>query len=691
MRRIDRNIKRAVPLLTAAALACLATSALATTPILLNDALNLSIEQLLEVKVVSASRYEQKSSEIAGSPQLIKADEIRMSGARNLGEALSLFGGVHLHNDGIYTRLGVRGFLRTGDFNARVLLLLDGRRLNELVFDGAYLGEEGPIDISLIERLEFIPGPGSSVYGSNAFFGVINIITKKVADLRTAQVNLEIAERQRLRYEGGLALRFDRGASGMLQVSRYESPGRQRSAQELGRAANATPAGRDKEWANRFYGRYDDGALSLSAVYVNREVNNANGAYLTAPDALQPNRDRLANVDLAYSKEIAPSLTLATHLSTSDYKFRSFNLADEVAGGTGDNEQISYARWLDADVKAIAKWRPDSTLVTGFEVTRVTSLDFEVLVPSLKKVLVDQQSRFTRWGIYAQNDWVPTSAVTLSLGLRLDGQTGRDAVLSPRIGAVYRPSNGSALKLQRGVAFRNPNAYELYYNAPEVGYRTNPSLREERVTSNELTFEHEFGQSASLRISAFNNKVDKLIDFVVDPNDGVLVFSNIGSATVDGLQADMQLMLPSGWLGGSVDGWRARLSATIQRGESSDASGVSSDRTLRNSPRSLAHLAVYTPRWQMPTIGGGANGSLAGSVIWQYVGSQQGRDMTISSYSILNATLIADNLWPGVSATLGVKNLLDRGYSYPLGDEFVQTGERGGARAFWLGARYRFK
>jgi outer membrane receptor protein involved in Fe transport len=688
MRRIDRNIKRAVPLLTAAVLACFATSALAA---LANDVLNLSIEQLLAVKVVSASRYEQKSSEIAGSPQLIKADEIRSSGARNLGEALSLFGGVHLHNDGIYTRLGVRGFLRIGDFNARILLLLDGRRLNELAYDGAYLGEEGPIDVSLIERLEFIPGPGSSVYGSNAFFGVINIITKKSADLPAAQVNLEITERQRLRYEGGLALRFDHGASGQLQVSHYESPGRQRSAQELARAANATPAGRDKEWANRFYGRYDDGALSLSAVYVNREVNNANGAYLTTPDALQPNRDRLANVDLAYSKEVAPSLTLATHLGSSDYKFRSFNLADEMSGGTGDNEQISRARWLDADIKAIAKWRPDSTLVAGFEVTRVTNLDFEVLVPSLKKVLVDQQSRFTRWGVYAQNDWVPTSSLTLSLGLRLDGQTGRDAVLSPRIGAIYRPSNSSALKLQHGVAFRNPNAYELNYNAPEAGYRTNPSLREERVTSNELTFEQEFGQRASLRISAFNNKVDKLIDFLVDPSDGILVFSNIGSATVKGVQADMQLALPSDWFGGSVDGWRARLSATIQRGESIDATSTNGDRSLRNSPRSLAHLAVYTPHWQVPTIGGGAHASLMGSLTWQYVGSQQGRDMTVDSYSILNATLVADGLWPGISATLGVKNLLDRSYSYPLGDEYVQTGERGGVRTFWLGARYRFK
>ena len=653
------------------------------SPAVAQDVLNLSIEQLLEVKVVSASRYEQKSSEIAGSPQLIKADEIRASGARNLGEALSLFGGVHLHNDGIYTRLGVRGFLRTGDFNARILLLLDGRRLNELAYDGAYLGEEGPIDISLIDRLEFIPGPGSSVYGSNAFFGVINIITKKAKDQPAAHAGFEIAEGRKQRYEGGLALKFDHGASGLLQVLHHASPGRQRSAQELARTASDLPAQRDAEWANRFYGRYDLDALSVSAVYVNREVNNANSAYFTQPSAVQPNRDRLASIDIAYSVEATPTLTLATHLGASDYAFKSYNLNVPANGVTTDNVQISHARWVDTDIKAIAKWRPDSILVAGVEVTGVSSLDFEVVSPSLKKVLVDQHSQFTRWGVYAQNDWTPVSPLTLSLGLRVDGQTGRDSVLSPRIGAVYRATPTSVLKLQHGVAFRNPNAYELYYNATEIGYRTNPSLRAERVRSNELTFETEFGAGASLRVSGFSNKVDKLIDFLADPKDDALVFSNIGSATVNGAQADIYVA--------QRDGWRARLSATVQRGTENSGMGDGT-KTLSNSPKNLAHIALFTPRWQPMKDNAG---TLSGSVIWQYVsaqqGAQQGRDGAVGGYSIVNTTLVADGLISGVSAQLGVKNLFDRAYVYPLGDEFVQAGERGSTRVFWLGAKVSFK
>ena len=115
-------------------------------------------------------------------------------------------------------------------------------------------------------------------------------------------------------------------------------------------------------------------------------------------------------------------------------------------------------------------------------------------------------------------------------------------------------------------------------------------------------------------------------------------------------------------------------------------------KTLSNSPKNLAHIALFTPRWQPMKDNAG---TLSGSVIWQYVsaqqGAQQGRDGAVGGYSIVNTTLVADGLISGVSAQLGVKNLFDRAYVYPLGDEFVQAGERGSTRVFWLGAKVSFK
>ena len=657
----------------AIALACACVAVV--RPALAEDVLNLSIEQLLDVKVVSASRYEQKSADVAAAPQVISSEEIRASGARNLIEVLALFGGVNVHSDGVYSRLGARGFLRTGDFNARILLLIDGRRFNELAYDGAYLGEEGPVEVSLIERLEYIPGPGSSVYGSNALLGVINIITKKPGDMPAANAAIEGSDRRYLRSQGGFALKFDNGVSGMLQLSRYQAPGRFRDASEIGGTpADVRSAGRDREWANRLFARVDWGDFSLSAVYVNREVNIANGAYLTATDVgSQPNRDRMANVDISYAKELNPDLRLSTRLAVSDYAFHGTTVAPATTPII--DVEVARVRWVDADAKLIAKWHQDSTLVAGVELTRVTKLDFLVDLMADRNVSVDQHSTYTRWGVYAQNDWIVAAPLTLSFGARLDGQTGRDSVYSPRFGAIYRPATATAIKLQHGRAFRNPNAYELYYNVPEVGYRTNPALRAERVTSNELTLEREFGAGVSLRVTAYRNKIDKLIDFVVDPVDEALVFSNIGAAVIEGIQTDLHLM--------QAGGWRARIGATFQRGMSHDAGGVT---PLRNSPRRLGHVALFTPHWR----GFGSGLNLYGSAILQYVGPQQGRDGIVGGYSLVNTTLVADEIWPGWSATLGVKNVFNRAYQHPLGDDFVQSGERGAAREVWLGARVRY-
>ena len=87
--------------------------------------------------------------------------------------------GFYVTNDRNYSYLGVRGFSRPGDYNARILLLIDGHRMNDNVFGSALLGTEFPLDIDLIDRIEIIRGPSSSLYGTSAFFAVINVITKR--------------------------------------------------------------------------------------------------------------------------------------------------------------------------------------------------------------------------------------------------------------------------------------------------------------------------------------------------------------------------------------------------------------------------------------------------------------------------------------------------------------------------------
>ncbi len=129
----------------------------------------------MNITVVGGSKYAQKQSEVAAAVSIITRDEIRAFGWRTLAEALASLPGIHTTNDRQYTYLGTRGFGLPGDLTARVLININGNRVNDPVYDGGPVGRDFPLDLALVERIEFIPGPGGAVYGQNAMFGVVNV------------------------------------------------------------------------------------------------------------------------------------------------------------------------------------------------------------------------------------------------------------------------------------------------------------------------------------------------------------------------------------------------------------------------------------------------------------------------------------------------------------------------------------
>src|SRR5450631_930569 len=150
------------------------------------DLSELPLEQLMQMKaekVITASRFSQWVTEAPASMTVITSDDIRKYGYRTLADVLRSVPGLYVSYDRNYSYLGVRGFNRPGDYNSRVLLQIDGHRLNDNIYDTAAIGTEFPLDIDLIDHIEFMRGPGSSLYGSNAFFGVINVITRKAEDV----------------------------------------------------------------------------------------------------------------------------------------------------------------------------------------------------------------------------------------------------------------------------------------------------------------------------------------------------------------------------------------------------------------------------------------------------------------------------------------------------------------------------
>ena len=168
------------------------------------DLTELSIEELLNIKVTSVARKPQSLRTAAAAVFVITSEDIRRSGLHSLPEVLRLAPGVQVARieTGIWG-ISIRGF--NEDFAKKLLVLVDGRRVYAEVSSGVYWSmQEMPLDD--IDRIEVIRGPGAAMWGVNAFNGVINIITKPAGDTQGAflstEAGTEMETNNRLRYGG---------------------------------------------------------------------------------------------------------------------------------------------------------------------------------------------------------------------------------------------------------------------------------------------------------------------------------------------------------------------------------------------------------------------------------------------------------------------------------------------------------
>src|SRR3984893_10293072 len=170
------------------------TPALAQDKATIPNLLDMSLEDLMSIEIDSvygASGFNQKVTEAPASVTIITSEEIKKFGYRTLADILRNVRGFYVTYDRNYSYLGVRGYGPSGDYNSRIAVLIDGHRLNDNIFDAAPVGTELPMDVDLIDRVEVIRGPNSSLYVASAFLGVINIITKRGPDLQ--KVSMAVA------------------------------------------------------------------------------------------------------------------------------------------------------------------------------------------------------------------------------------------------------------------------------------------------------------------------------------------------------------------------------------------------------------------------------------------------------------------------------------------------------------------
>ncbi|MEA2763658.1 MAG: hypothetical protein QOK07_62 [Gemmatimonadaceae bacterium] len=616
------------------------------------DTLTMDLERLMQIEIVVAgSKREQQSRDVASFVSVVTAAEIREHGYRTLADMLRTLPGFYVSNDRNYSYVGVRGFSRPGDFNSRILLLLNGLRTNESVYDLAYIGEEFSVDVDLIERVEVIRGPSSALYGSNAFFAVINVVTRPGSSLAGTEVATSAASFGTYSGRASYGRTFSNDLD--LVVSGTYSDGRGRNLYypeyDTPLTNNGLANGADHESFRKFLVTASKGDFSFQANSVSREKGLPTGQFgALFNDKRTRTIDDLRLASLSYNRALSDGASFSTRLHTGRYSYTG-----EYAyyPGIAPNEDLAVGEWWGMDVDAAHKIGSRQFLTFGAEYRddfNQTQRNFD---SNPYVVYTDVRSEFTRWGVFAQDEIELAEPLVLYAGVRVDKYKGLGAATSPRAALIYTPNPMTTFKLLAGRAFRTPSVYELYYESAYIKFKANPLLKPEHIETLELIAQRFIGGGVQISASAFRNRLTDLTDQRLDPADSLLVFQNVGEAHSRGLELGLGVNRGHGVTG--------QLSYSLQRTED-PATGT----RLTNSPSQMVQLQL---RSRIP--GTGATAALDA----QYMSERRTPVGTAGSHKLTNFSLFAPRTFGRFDLSATVYNVFGARYGDPVAaDTYLQ-------------------
>lgn len=622
----------------------LAALALASTALAAHAGDADDLAQLLATPVYAASKYKQSTAEAPAAVTVLTQGDIRSFGWRTLGEVLGGVRGVFTRYDRTYTYLGVRGLSRPGDYSSRLLLLIDGVRANENIYDSVLVGREFLIDVALIERVEFIPGPGSVIYGPNAVFGVINVITRNAASLRGQSLTMSVDSQRARKLQFSSAHEFTAGSL-LIAASAENRPGTDLVIPEFDPAGgDGRVHGLDGERDRKLQLRWSGGELNLSAIVSERSKTIPNAPFDLVFGERSVWTDRMTLLGGNWQRLAADGSGWALQTGVGIYDYHDtgrYEPARLVA------EYQNQGRWWQAELRRT--WRLGEThmLLLGGDVQRNLRQRASNTVFAPTGAQTDDISTdSTRYGFFLTDEIAIASGWKLGLGGRLDRESNGRWHATPRVSLVGHPASDWVVKLLAGEAYREPNFFE---RAPATSAEPwNDTLRRERVRSYELAADWKATDRLRISASLFDNHVRDLIEQRTQ-SDGVLVYQNIGAARARGVELEAEML--------AAAGWRVRASLTQQRVRLDDG------REPSNAPRTLLKLHATTPlpglplRLGLELQGMGTRYTLAG----QRLGSQL----------LANTTVLWDPPGRAWSVSGSVYNLGNRRVADPAGAEFL--------------------
>ncbi|BDI28661.1 TonB-dependent receptor [Capsulimonas corticalis] len=614
-----------------------------------------------QVIVTTATKTAGRVSDSPAALTVITEDQIRASGARTLTALLRSAPGVDVMDvNSSQSNVSIRGF--NDQFSNKLLVMVDGRSIYQ-DFYGAVFWQQEPLLLSRIKQIEIVRGPGSTLYGANAFSGVINIITKTPQEIAAGTKTFLTAER------GG----------------------------ENGSAIESYAGGKSGAWSYSVGGGYNssDGYGSEEKT----RVPDAHSTHILMADAQRalPGGVLRLSVNTNDSKSDFSSIFL---VPDGDWRSRNYTASYDQDHARNPLQIRAFVNTLDLSDPAglniqsrIVDFDAQQQHVVSNRNQLVYGLDYRT--SEIKAFLTANQNKSrSTWSVFGQDEARLGAKTTLFAGMRLDHDSAYGETVSPHVSLVHHLDAAQTIRVSYGSAFRAPTLLDNYFNfsvpiIPDVltlQLGGNLHVRPEKIHSYEIGYRREM-KDAYVGVNAFYNQISDLMYALpttyapsppFPPNTPLTFMSeNIGGARAMGVELESAFPV--------ARGLRGQFNYSYQDVKDDK------DGPISFSPAHKANLALETV--------GGSRVSFRTDL--HYVGKSIFRDLYHNDvrydiHAYLRADLkIAYQFGPAAHpwrAFTSATNLLGDGHrEFPQAPSPLSSGAQSAAaqRVIWLGVESR--
>jgi iron complex outermembrane receptor protein len=637
-----------------------------------NDLTELPLEALMNLevpKVYAASKLEQKTTEAPASTTIITSDEIKKYGYRTLADVLQSVPGFYVSYDRDYDYLGVSG-ISLGDANNRILLLVNGHRVNNNLTDSAAIGTDFILDLDLVDRIEVIRGPGAVLYGNNAFLGVINVITRQASQVNGVETSFDYGSFDTYKGRVTVGKQFTNGINLLLSGSIYESAGVDRlfypqfdtPGQNNGVAQNM-----DGDSYRSVFGSLGYRDFTLEGAFNHRDKVNPTAQFdTTFDDPLLRTIDERGYTALKYAHSFPEVVDVTAQVYFDSYTHSISYPLSFVAGTNGLVNTLTTEQdtgeWWGTELQFNKTLWDRFVLTLGGEYRD----DFvqEERITGEVPVMLDRQS----YGVYLQGDFAVRTNLHFNAGVRYDQYDHFAPKVDPRLAMIYNPLEGSTIKAIYGTAFRVPDFEEL--SDPRF-----QDIQPEEITSYELVYEQEITRHLRSSLSGYYNQMNNLIVF--DSGN----YTNFNAQT-----KGTDLALEGSW----ANGIRSRASYSFQYTRDETV-----DWQVPDSPSQMIKINLSVPLLKDKLFAGAEFQYTSDRMSLHNTSDASGQPITVQGldaggYGVINLTLFSQNLIKNVEFSASVYNLLNHLYADPASDFHIQDIIEQDGRTFRIKLTYRF-